>query len=157
METIQILSSLIIAFATVVYVALTHKILRTNQRLILEQTRPYIVADLIEIDGNLYFRLKNYGTRGAYSVKCETVPNLAELELQISESIVDEMLNQDYIPPGSEFLYYLNKAFSFSQKKIKVNIKIHYNDDLKFYYEEKYALAFDGRLFLRNHFGKTLE
>jgi hypothetical protein len=156
MEIIQIISSVIIAIATMIYVLLTNKILKTNQRFILEQTRPYIVADLIVKDTNLYFRLRNYGARGAYSVKCETVPDLRELEQKVSESIIGEILNQEYISPNFEILYYLNKASNFVQKSIKITVKIHYKDNLSVYYEEENSLRFDGRLFYRNLFGERL-
>lgn len=157
METVGIISSFMVAIATVIYVILTYKILKINQKVLLEQTRPYVSLDFYEIDAGIYLRLANLGSRSAKNIQCKIEPPLENYEIKVEQySYLNEFINRDYLSPKVELIYYINNLGNLPEKPVVFKVKITYEDDFSVKYQEYYSLILDKRITLRNRLLKKI-
>ncbi|MDX1638872.1 MAG: hypothetical protein R3281_12940 [Balneolaceae bacterium] len=62
---VTLISSVVIAIATVVYAVLTHQLVKLNSSAIEERLRPYVIVNLPLMDRSLDLVIKNIGERPA--------------------------------------------------------------------------------------------
>ncbi len=100
---ITTITTVALAILTANYVRLTKAILRTTERSIIEQHRPYVIVQIFAEDLGLYLSIKNIGRRIAKNVKIEFTPGLDFIVEKTSaqEPIFDSLplLHQSILPP----------------------------------------------------------
>ncbi len=103
---IKIISSVsnpLLAILTAAYVILTFFILRSSQKTMQEQSRPYVVVSLPVDSSAIWFSVKNVGSRPAYNVEINISPSLEELSKDGRfKGMADPLLNQSFLPPNYE-------------------------------------------------------
>lgn len=135
------------AIFTGIYVVYTYKILRSNERLILEQVRPYVIVKVRSYDSWTWFEIENNGNGAAVDVKVTTTPSLELLQITIEDYVKQgykPLLQHTFIPPKTSFRTVLNytEGIVNSEKEYpkKFNVSIQYKDTSGQCYTEKYIM-----------------
>ncbi len=154
---LNIISSFIVAVATVVYVILTYKILKHNKRINDELVRPYVIAKIYNLNNELTLEFANIGKRMAYNLKLDFIPDLDELSLKTEDKkiiLIDykRVLSQSSLAPGHVIKSFLNFGFHFLENKDKekqyiYNVSISYNDSEDNKYSEKFIINLDNIIY----------
>lgn len=131
------LSTLLLSIFTLIYVFLTYLILRSNNKMVIEQNRPFVIFNLPTEGTNLILSIKNIGKRPAYNVKISTNNKLEKLVTLKGFSFSDAVLpflSQKFIPPDYEIKNIIGKTMNILElneedKKIEVNINYFDSDN----------------------------
>jgi hypothetical protein len=104
-------SAFVAAFATVRlakitnrYVGLTNDLVKVNQKMLEEQTNPYVVLSVVSEDGNLQVHIENFGRSSALRFTGIFEPRLDErlFHRQMGSGALMSMLNQFHIGPSQK-------------------------------------------------------
>ncbi|NTV47712.1 MAG: hypothetical protein HGB11_14605 [Chlorobiales bacterium] len=149
MERINKNSTFILTVLTGVYVYLTYKILRSNEEIISEQTRPYIIitCPLNIHTRQIQFFLKNIGQRPAFDVKIELKPKIDTIvknhDLKHLWKNYEEKLNQIFMPPNASIfsiIGYEDEFINEKEEKNTIEVSIKYFDSGNRFYSHKYKI-----------------
>ena len=97
------LSTILLGIFTLTYVLLTYLILQSNNKMVAEQNRPFVIFNLPTEGTNLLLSIKNIGKRPALNVSINTNPELTNfITLQgfTFDKSVFPLLSQKFLPPG---------------------------------------------------------
>lgn len=134
-------SSALIVIITAIYALLTFFILRSNNKLLVETTRPYIVVSLPAKELMIFLSIKNIGKRPACGVRVEFEPDLHT----IGKGFFDEtwskpLMTQLFMPPEYEVSNLIGNAWEVLNSKTAIptiKVKSSYKDlEGKKYWEE---------------------
>ena len=133
-------SSFILIFLTYIYVLLTYEILHSNNLLTKEQLRPYVIANIIDQNNQIYFSIKNYGKRPAFNIQTQISDGIDEYQIEELKGNYKEILNQKFLAPSQEISIYLTEpAYVLSKKRKNLNkcfkIRLKYYDSENQKYE----------------------
>ena len=172
---ISAIATIILVIITAWYAFITQKMLKSSEKSLKEQTRPFIVAFIDTEDHFLKLSIKNFGLRPAKNVKIKFIPTLDELDKILDRGIDPfnhrPLLNQNYMPPGFEIKTTLKHTPEFVTNKTynknflveinysdinENNYKEEYNLDLEQYIHEKKTVQFTNNYYL-NEISKRLD
>jgi len=158
-QTIQIISTTVIAVATIIYAYLTYIIVKETRRLREVQVEPEIVLYLQPSENNpsfIYIIVRNIGASPAYNLKWTfdknspllTIKNVNLLEIKFFDGI-------DFFAPGQEFISFLETGPNLLSDPIppplEMNLKFSNRRGDEFF--RKFLLnpkQFSGRLYIKN-------
>jgi hypothetical protein len=102
-KIISSVSTPLLAILTAAYVILTFFILRSSQKTMQDQSRPYVVVSL-PVDSNfIWLSVKNVGIRPAIDVTIDISPPLEILSKDDRfKGMADPLLKQSFLPPNYE-------------------------------------------------------
>jgi hypothetical protein len=102
-KNISNVSTPLLAILTAGYVVLTFFLLRSSQKVMQEQIRPYVVVSL-PVDSNfIWLSVRNVGNRPALNVKINISPSLETLSKDGRfKGMADPLLKQSFLPPNYE-------------------------------------------------------
>lgn len=127
---------------TGVYTYLTYRIVKSNQKAIQEQYRPYVVVFIESKNLNMLFWVKNIGSRPAHNISIKINPEIPV----VKESRVDtinKMLNQKFMPPSfsvSNIIMGTPEYVDNSDYNRVYDIAVNYTDSSGKEYNEKYTI-----------------
>jgi len=138
-------SSWILAFLTYLYVLLTFFILKSNNKLIQEQIRPYVIVSFPIKVSDVILSIKNLGKRPAFNVKITIDPDISIYQDEMTKGNFNTYLDQNMIAPRQRFECYLTDAFDLvSDKGKQLNkvflINIKYEDSNKNKFSDVYNI-----------------
>lgn len=121
----------LVTIATIVYVVLTHKMLKESEKTRKLQNRPYVIADLI-IDGIwLKMAVKNVGNGSASNVK-----------ISVEEIKENPLSTIDLLAPGRELINTIKYAYGDKEagESSVYHFHISYSDTSRELYSSQYKI-----------------
>ena len=149
------LSTILLAIFTLIYVFLTYLILRSNNKMVTEQNRPFVILSLPTEGTNLILLIRNIGKRPAYNVKISlssNIKNLITLKGFTFEKSVLPFLSQKFLPPGIDIRNIIGqtmKILELSEEQKKIEISIDYSDSFKNIYSDNYEIDLNNSISLQ--------
>lgn len=123
--------SFLVTIATIVYVVLTHKMLKESEKVRKLQNRPYVIADLT-LDGVwLKMTVKNVGNDSA-----------SKVQIAVDEIQNNPLSNIDFLAPGRELINTVKYAFGETEKQESPEYHFHisYSDASNEMYNSQYKI-----------------
>jgi hypothetical protein len=160
MELINTVSMVLLALFTAVYVFVTHRILRSNQQMLQEQNRPYVIAGLPAKDLEVVLSIKNTGRRLAHNVVITFDPPLETIGGRwFDKSSADQLLRHSSFPPEFEVSGVVNVTPALKDRDpASMRFKVHssYFDSGGKAYSEEYEISLSSYVFERMAFERSL-
>lgn len=138
------LSTILLTIFTLIYVFLTYLILRSNNKMIAEQNRPFVIFNLPTEGTYLILSIKNIGKRPAYDVNINTNPelkNFVTLKGFTFDKSVFPLLSQKFLPPGIDIRNIIGQTMQVIEmptEEKKIEVSIGYHDSFGNKYSENY-------------------
>ncbi len=143
--SINLLTSIILAVATTIYVVFTVKLVKETRISRIQQLEPCLTfyLDTTETSATTWFiRILNIGNGTAYNVRFEILKDLDYKGQNKLEEIPLFKYGIKHFPSKHEFKYFLINVDSDTSRKIKdyIEFKVFFNDSLGKNYEELFQL-----------------
>jgi hypothetical protein len=147
MEIIQVLLTSALVIITAWYAYITNRILKSSEKALQEQLRPYLIAHIASIDHWLQLSIKNIGKRPALNIYIKFNPDLDVIDKIDSNTnkmtAHKPLLKQAFIPPDFEITTVLMDAIEFVKNPELTRIfeiTITYKDSSDKEYSDNYIL-----------------
>ncbi len=135
------LATLLLVLCTGIYVRLIYIQNRDN-------LRPYVYANVEEVDHNVFFVIRNTGRTAARNVHITTSPSISGLNLKYADRFpIEPFLNQPVKLPQAELRTYVcNSMFAhmyYTTEKNTGDFKTNltYDDEHQRHYNESYVIS----------------
>lgn len=150
-KNISNVSTPLLAILTAGYVVLTFFLLRSSQKAMQEQIRPYVVVSL-PVDSNfILLSVKNVGNRPALNVKINISPSLETLSKDGRfKGMADPLLKQLFLPPNYEIKNLVSTTLHANDVKPESRIFIvscSYSDSNGEKYKDSYTIDMNSVIF----------
>lgn len=134
-----------------IYVILTYSILKSNNQILVEQTRPYVTAKLLERGLTIHLFIKNVGQRPAKDVVVQFLPSLDTISQERwDKTFWDRFQNQSFLGSNDEINNPINMTpilINKNKGNIVFDVTINYSDiSGKYSYNDKYRIDFNSIL-----------
>lgn len=149
-QTVTIISTLLIAIATVIYVFFTYRLVKINSSALKEQLRPYVVASLPLRGEQIDLVVENIGKRPAYNVKISFTPELDKILFRAPKSAYEPLMSHKFLPPNFQagnIISYGGYLTDNNLNDIIFDVKIKYEDTDGILYEEEYEIDIGSYIF----------
>jgi hypothetical protein len=146
-------SGALIVFFTGIYAALTYLIVQSNQKILQETSRPYVlVSFILKPVYEINLSIKNFGKRPARDVRVEIDPPIHTLgEGFYEEAWSAPLMKQPFMPPDFEVSNLIGVTFEVLRANTTIppiKVKIKYTDlERKNSYREEYEINLASYLF----------
>ena len=147
LTAITAISTLILAVITGWYAYITNKILKSSEKSLNEQLRPFVIVHISSVDHFIKLNIKNIGKRSATNVNITFNPDLKEIDKLVANKDAyithKPMLQQQFLPPDFE----INTSIMFTPDYVKdpnlpriFDVTIKYEDNSGCSYSDNYTL-----------------
>jgi hypothetical protein len=162
MEIIQIIQVILTSALVIItawYAYITNRILKSSEKALKEQLRPYIITHIVSIDHWLQLSIKNIGKRPALNIDIEFNPHLDVIDKLVANTneitTHKPLLKQTFIPPDFEInttLMYTPNFVTNPELTRIFEITITYKDSSDKEYSDNYILDLSAYIYDKKTF-----